>query len=84
MDQQKTFSHKKKKTNPNSNNRKLNSKDKKIFNVGESNRLQSTKKRINLIEWDINDSIFKEYQGDSTELLDSCFEFDWNCSKVQI
>jgi len=32
--------------------------------------------------WDFKNSIFANYQVDTPALLNSCFEFDWDCSKI--
>lgn len=32
--------------------------------------------------WNFNTSIFKDYQKDTEELLDRCFEFDYKCSRI--
>lgn len=33
--------------------------------------------------WSFEISLFKDYQVDTPQLLDNCFEFDWNNSKVK-
>ena len=32
--------------------------------------------------WDFFKSVFKDYKPDNEVLLDACFEFDWECSKI--
>jgi len=32
--------------------------------------------------WDFYKSVFKDYRPDNPQLLDQCFEFDWECSKI--
>lgn len=32
--------------------------------------------------WDFKKSVFAPYYPDSDTLLNSCFEFDWECSKI--
>ena len=32
--------------------------------------------------WNFFNSIFKEYRADNPELLNECFEFDWDSSKL--
>jgi hypothetical protein len=32
--------------------------------------------------WDFNKSVFKDYKPDNVQLLEQCFEFDWECSKI--
>mmetsp|Transcript_6029 Transcript_6029/g.5632 ORF Transcript_6029/g.5632 Transcript_6029/m.5632 type:complete len:199 (-) Transcript_6029:158-754(-) len=32
--------------------------------------------------WDFFKSVFKDYKPDTPKILDECFEFDWNCSKI--
>jgi hypothetical protein len=34
------------------------------------------------VAWHKEDSIFRPFIGDSEDLLNECFEFDWNSSKV--
>ena len=33
--------------------------------------------------WDFFKSIFKDYKADTESLLADCFEFDWQCSKIE-
>ncbi|CAI2363827.1 unnamed protein product [Moneuplotes crassus] len=33
--------------------------------------------------WEQEKSVFKKYRVDNTKLLGKCFEFDWNCSKIE-
>ncbi|CAD8172456.1 unnamed protein product [Paramecium pentaurelia] len=40
------------------------------------------RKQAHLIKWNKDDSIFRPYIGDTEELLNECFEFDWNSSKI--
>jgi hypothetical protein len=32
--------------------------------------------------WDFKKSVFASYQQDTEQILLSCFEFDWECSKI--
>jgi hypothetical protein len=33
--------------------------------------------------WTIPKSVFAQYQWDTDEHLNKCFEMDWNCSKIE-
>lgn len=34
--------------------------------------------------WRFENSVFKDYQKDTDEILNNCFEFDWKCSRIPI
>ncbi len=40
------------------------------------------RKQAHIVAWHKEDSIFRPFVGDSEDLLNECFEFDWNSSKV--
>lgn len=42
----------------------------------------SLRKKVNLIVWNKEDSTFRQYAGDTEDVLNEAFEFDWNCSKI--
>lgn len=33
--------------------------------------------------WDFFKSVFKDYKPDKPALMNECFEFDWECSKIE-
>lgn len=33
-------------------------------------------------KWSLPISLFKDYQKDTEELLDKCFDFDWKCARI--
>ena len=33
-------------------------------------------------QWKIDRSVFKTYKNENVKLIERCFEFDWNCSKI--
>lgn len=35
-------------------------------------------------KWKQENSVFKKYRVDNTKILEECFEFDWDCSKVPV
>eukprot|EP01017_Pseudomicrothorax_dubius_P005020 TRINITY_DN11162_c0_g1_i1.p1 TRINITY_DN11162_c0_g1~~TRINITY_DN11162_c0_g1_i1.p1 ORF type:complete len:422 (+),score=86.12 TRINITY_DN11162_c0_g1_i1:71-1267(+) len=45
--------------------------------------IEAPKKEKIRIQWKFSTSIFKDYKKDSDELLRKCFEFDWDCSRIQ-
>ncbi|CAK71521.1 unnamed protein product (macronuclear) [Paramecium tetraurelia] len=41
------------------------------------------RKQLNYHQWNIEESLFKQqFQQDNEEILNECFQFDWNCSKI--
>ena len=34
------------------------------------------------VPWDFKKSVFASYQPDTETFLNTCFEFDWECSKI--
>lgn len=40
------------------------------------------KEAIGDIPWSFENSIFRSYKRDEEELLNKCFEFDWECCKL--
>ncbi|CAD8161725.1 unnamed protein product [Paramecium octaurelia] len=45
--------------------------------------VDASKQKSNLIYWQKEQSAFKSYQGDTEDVLDECFQFDWNCMGIQ-
>ncbi|CAD8094832.1 unnamed protein product [Paramecium sonneborni] len=45
--------------------------------------VDASKQKSNLIYWQKEQSAFKSYQGDTEDVLDECFKFDWNCMGIQ-
>ncbi|CAD8178786.1 unnamed protein product [Paramecium pentaurelia] len=46
--------------------------------------VDASKQKSNLIYWQKEQSAFKSYQGDNDDVLDECFQFDWNCMEQEI
>jgi len=36
-----------------------------------------------ILPWNFKNSVFAPYKPDDDYILNKCFEFDWNCSKIQ-
>ncbi|CAD8172454.1 unnamed protein product [Paramecium pentaurelia] len=45
--------------------------------------VDASKQKSNLIYWQKEQSAFKSYQGDTQDVLDECFQFDWTCMGIQ-